>query len=273
MTIMVVLPLCVVLTRTSTILWLAVRLSVLAGLLVKMIVGRMVSVWVTVTCRTRLLSTLLGCREVSRCKFSCLSYSTVVLTVEWQLVLLSTTGNVTPLIVGNLGNSRLDRNMKLNVLWCSPAWLVLSTVARPVFRKAIAFDAGWTTLVSVRSSADPLELDGFTMVIALLGVKLKPMRPSVSARMVGTVRLALLVVHGRGLLALVFCGTMLAISRLVRIWVTFVAQLTIRLWVLTIGAYDRDWVWDRDRDAVAPTFLRPCRWYVIGYWVVARVPW
>lgn len=130
--IMVVLARCVACTRTSTTLRLAARLSVLAGLLVKTIVGRVVSVCVTVTCRTRLLSTLLGCRRVSRCNFNCLSYSTVTLAVRRQSVLFSTTGNVTPLTVGSLGSSRLDRKMKLKVSWCSPAWLVLSNCVRPV---------------------------------------------------------------------------------------------------------------------------------------------
>lgn len=174
----------------------------------------------------------------------------------------------------------------------------------------IALVAGPTTLVNVRSKADPLELDGFTMVIALFLWSAKPMRPRVSARTAGTVKLGRvgrdgrlvrtvfgLVVVGPVDVQLVFAlvGTMLAMLRFVRVWVTSVAQLTIRLRVLTIGVYRR--ARDvgrrnrrgrrerrgrvvgfdvgrgrRNRDVVAPTSLSAWSECLVDYWVVARIP-
>lgn len=83
--------------------------------------------------------------------------------------------------------------------------------------------------------------------------------------------------------------------RLVRVWVTSVAQLTIRLRVLTIGVYRR--ARDvgrrnrrgrrerrgrvvgfgvgrarRNRDVVAPTSLSAWSECLVDYWVVARIP-
>lgn len=59
--------------RTRTILRLAVRLRVLAGLLVNRMVGVRITVWVMVMCRVRLLDTLFGCCDLVLVMFSCLS--------------------------------------------------------------------------------------------------------------------------------------------------------------------------------------------------------